>query len=152
VEIHGRRAKLATEIAQWRTKQIALMPALTPSLGNRVACEIEKEELYLPSDFEQGQRDTLGLTSFGEQEAILHEGMAYDALESVRVAEATHLLLREKQKRLGDGYTAFCRTGAACADTQRRRDKHINDYMLARTALMKLGAEADDFPAFTVRL
>jgi hypothetical protein len=143
------------QIAKWRIKQIALMPALTASLGNRVACEIENEPLYLPSDFEQGQRDTLGLTSFGKLEARLREGIAYDALEGVRVAAATQSFLREKTKRPGYGYVALKQSFRQSVDTQCRRDKHINDYMLAHTALMKLGActgEADDFPAFTMRL
>jgi hypothetical protein len=152
-EIESRRAKAVIRIAKWRTEQIALMPELAELLESRVACEIEKEVLYMPSDFTHEQRGSLGLTSFGQEEAKLREGMAYDALKSVQVVAKALVPLRERKKKHDHGQNQNTAALKQVVDTERRRDKHIKNYMAARTALMTLGAcsgEADDFPELTV--
>ncbi|KAJ6513753.1 hypothetical protein C8R47DRAFT_1286610 [Mycena vitilis] len=152
-EIENRRSKAVIRVAKWRSEQITLMPSLGDLLETRAACEIEKEQLYLPSDFNEQERPALGLASFAVEEAKLREGAAYDALKSVQVVAKALGALRERKKKHDHGQRQHTASLAQVQDTERRRDKHIRNYMVARAALQKLGActgEADDFPALTV--
>ncbi|KAJ7731905.1 hypothetical protein DFH07DRAFT_781074 [Mycena maculata] len=152
-DIKTRRTKAVERIVRWRVQQTALIPTISPLLLDRKPCEIEEETLYLPSDFECDQRGELGLSSWGQEEVKLHEAMAYDALKKVQlIVHALIGLDRNQGRKERDSQSVKTASMRQVDDTKRRRNKHMNYYMLARAALMKLGACTgldDNFPALT---
>ncbi|KAF8189627.1 hypothetical protein K438DRAFT_2019047 [Mycena galopus ATCC 62051] len=152
-EIENRRAKIVTRINKWRIEQTALMPLLADRLANRAACEVEKENLFLPSDFDAVDRAKFELTPFEATEAKLREGAAYDALKKVQVVAKNLVALTDRKKKNVSGQQQHTKALEQIQDAEARRDRHIKNYMRAREALMKLGwctGAMDDFPELTV--
>src|SRR5260221_4557988 len=78
------RNKLQQGLISWRQTQFIICPLLRPYIGAVDPMSPEKEQLLLPSYFDQHLRERLGLTSLAATEYKLREGQAYDALEDVR--------------------------------------------------------------------
>ncbi|KAJ6564358.1 hypothetical protein B0H19DRAFT_896196, partial [Mycena capillaripes] len=102
--------------------------------------EIEQEVLYLPSNFEEAKCIDLGLASFRVEEAKLWEGVAYDSLKSIQVVAKALVALRDRKKKNDHGQNKHTKSLGQIQDTERRRDKHIKSYTVARRVLLKLGA------------
>ncbi|KAJ7488488.1 hypothetical protein B0H11DRAFT_1912979 [Mycena galericulata] len=153
-EIDKRRTKARARIARWREAQIALMPAIAELLLERAACSVEDETLFLPSDFELAKRLELNLVGWAKEEAKLREALAYDSLKSVQVVTKALVAMGDRKRKHESGQNAHTKALGQLEDAERRRDKHIGEYMGARAALMRLQActgEHDDFPELTVK-
>ncbi|KAJ6596535.1 hypothetical protein B0H10DRAFT_2327130 [Mycena sp. CBHHK59/15] len=114
------------------------------------ACEVEEELLGLPSDFpDKGHRQKLNLDAFADIEAQLREGEAFDALYSMQVVAKALVAMKDQKRKQDSGVAKNTKSQSQIVDTERHRDRHIQKYMVARTALMALGTamgDAGDFP------
>lgn len=139
--LSSRRTKLVGRLTKWRATQASLLP-LVDVIG-RQDCPIEKEQLFLPSDFDLAKRQSLNLVSLGVNEARLREGQAFDALLKIRShVKAIRTMLHRKAKDVR-GVTAHTRSMACIKDAESRRDAQIAIYESARQALIRLDVMDD---------
>jgi hypothetical protein len=78
------RQKLRQELVTWRQSQFEFCPLLKPSIDAVDPTSPEREQLLLPSSFNQVLRKRFDLTSLAIIEYQLREGQAYDALDDLR--------------------------------------------------------------------
>ncbi|KAJ6529952.1 hypothetical protein DFH09DRAFT_1093763 [Mycena vulgaris] len=152
-DISKRRIKARDRIAAWRLAQMRLMPAITPRLVDRAACDVEDEVLFLPSDFTAWERREMGLGNLELQEGKLREAIAFEGLKGVQVVVPALVTLRDHKQKQFSGQVNSTASLSQIVDCERRRDKHIRTYMGPRKVLLALGictGAADDFPALTV--
>ncbi|KAJ6487372.1 hypothetical protein C8R47DRAFT_1207044 [Mycena vitilis] len=139
-EIDNRRLTIRALIADWRAKQTSLMPALGLAQIDRVACDVEKEILGLPSD--------LGLVASANidadvlrcaiQEADLREGMANDALAGLKHAARMCGVVARRVKQGLIGQNQCVRGQKEMTAARGTRDDYLKDYQAARGALSTL--------------
>ncbi|KAJ7449748.1 hypothetical protein B0H11DRAFT_1743513, partial [Mycena galericulata] len=153
-EIDEMREEIEKAIVQWRKEQKALKPWIEDRLNQEKACAVENELLGLPSDFDEEERQVLGIQAFVRQESDLREGAAFDSLAIVKLVAKAFRSMRDRKRKNDTGVYKNTMSQKQLNDTERRRDLHIADYMAARTALIKLderdGAVKDQFPPLTV--
>jgi hypothetical protein len=157
-DIKSRRAKLTLELAKWRKAQARIMAEAGDTIEPQ-SCELEREKLWLPSDFTESQRLSMGATmiALASEEGKLRQGEAYDLIRRLQSICKTLTALSDR-KRLNKGVSGQQQhtiAGEQVLDTQRRRDDHISSYNLVRAAMISLGTcDKDDtntpFPHLTV--
>ncbi|KAI0312439.1 hypothetical protein OF83DRAFT_1087012 [Amylostereum chailletii] len=119
-------------------------------------CEVEAETLWLPSDLTLRQRTRMGLTELAQQELMLREGEAFDALQGIKAAvRALNALWGQKAKD-SRGQAQNTRSMTLIHDAEGRRDGHMSRYSASSDAMITLGAvSADDkntpFPVLTLQ-
>jgi hypothetical protein len=118
---------------------MVLMPEAGDILIREKACEVEKEKLYLPSDFSPLEREVIGVTMLGCEEVKLREGEAFDALHATRSAVKAVIALKDRKRRDARGQAENTRSGRFIRDAEARRDRHMQTYAAARDAMCSLG-------------
>jgi len=78
------RQKLQQELVTWRQSQFECCPILKPLIDAVDPTSPEREQLLLPSSFNQVLRKQFDLTSLAIIEYQLRKGQAYDALDDLR--------------------------------------------------------------------
>ncbi|EDQ98448.1 uncharacterized protein LACBIDRAFT_335955 [Laccaria bicolor S238N-H82] len=104
----------------------------------------EDQDLGLPSDFDQGDRERLCLDSFAQIEKSLLEGLAHDALAAVREHikhKKAYLQLKDEVIR-NQGANTRAQGILKCA--QNLMLTHANRYNFIRERLLLLGLSAND--------
>ncbi|KAJ7615723.1 hypothetical protein DFH06DRAFT_1145763 [Mycena polygramma] len=139
-EIDNRRITTLALIADWRAKQAALIPALGLAQIDRVACDVEKEILGLPSDLGLVASANLDadLLRCAIQEADLREGMANDALAGLKHAARMCDVVARRVKQGLIGQDQCVRGQKEMTAARGTRDDYLKDYQVARGALSRL--------------
>ena len=138
------RNKLQQELISWRQVQFVTCALLKPYIGAVDPISPEREQLFLPSYFDQHQRERLGLTSLAGIEYQLREGQAYDALEDVR--EKIKIFNANLDFKKANIYGQRANTRAQQFLSQLAADKvsGAEKYRVARRALIRLGLSESD--------
>jgi hypothetical protein len=157
-DIDALRSRYEKLLKGFREVQLSLFPHLGILIqgmaANDVAQEaIEDQTLYIPSDFDLGNRTSLHLKDAGDLEWNLWEGALYDVLSQLR----THIryvssLVTEKNAN-ASGQSGKTRAGTKIQDAQFLRDLDMALYSAGRERMLKLGLSADDprFPPMTIQ-
>ena len=147
---------LAKERSQlWRKieKLRAMQKDITPQVESRVIDQHmkmkqkdlpEQEVLFLPSDFSESDRLSLGLVDMGENQRKLAEGAANDAI--LRVQKLAKVLSNTRAAKKTEGSGQAYQTRATVTETEVvfKLDLAIKDYNDLRQLLMKLGLSDSD--------
>jgi len=142
--IRRARNKLQRELISWRQIQFISCPLLKPYIGVVDPISPEKEELMLPSHFDQHTRKSLGLTSSAAIEYQLREGQAYDALEGVREKIKIFNANLDFKKANVFGQRANTRAQAFLSQLSADKISGAEKYRVARRALIRLGLSESD--------
>jgi hypothetical protein len=145
-EVKTRREKLSSRVTAWRAVQRVLMPGAGNAVIQQPPCELEDEVLYLPSDFSPSEREAIGVSLLGTEEAKLREGEAFDALRAVQVAVKSITALRDRKRKNARGQGENTRAGAYIRDAEARRDLHMKTYKTARNAMISLAVVREGDP------
>jgi hypothetical protein len=140
---------------KWRDDQRLLMPKAGDAVARQRSCEVEHEKLFLPSDFEHEEQQTVEAIALGIEEAKLREGEAYDALRAIQSAVKTLTAIQDRKRKNARGQAENTKSGSYIRDAQSRRDHHMETYASARLALILLGVvDSNDpespFPPLTI--
>jgi hypothetical protein len=138
------RKKLQRELISWRRIQFASCPRLKQYIGAVDPISPEKEELMLPSYFDQHMHESLGLTSLAAIEYQLREGQAYDALEDVREKIKIFNANLDFKKANVFGQRANTRAQAFLSQLSADKVSGAEKYRVARRALIRLGLSESD--------
>ena len=138
------RNKLQQELISWRQTQFVICPLLKLYVGAVDLISPEKEQLLLPSYFDQHVRERLGLTSLAGIEYQLREGQAYDALDDVR--EKIKIFNANLDFKKANVFGQRTNTRAQNFLSQLAADKvsGAEKYRVARRALIRLGLSESD--------
>jgi hypothetical protein len=107
----------------------------------------ENLALVMPSTLSAEHCLHLGLGILMEQEIKLREGQANDALEQLRTALAVKSLLYRTTIRHRPSNKTSTRSWSAINRADAKIRKHLKTYNLARTALLNMDANVDEFKA-----
>jgi len=138
------RTKIQQELISWRQIQFVSCPLLKPYIGVVDPISPEKEDLMLPSYFDQHIRERLGLTLLVPIEYQLREGQAYDALEDVR--EKIKIFNTNLDFKKANVFGQRANTRAQVFLSQLAADKvsGAEKYRVVRRALIRLGLSESD--------
>ena len=114
--------------------------------------EVEREILYLPSDFPSAAQVTLGLTSVGEYQRRLLEGACCDAIQRIRMMVKLHSALQQDKKKKARGQYMNTQSMKRLQKAIDAKLVAIEDYNALRRAMIALGLSDDDpmFPLLSV--
>jgi hypothetical protein len=115
------------------------MPKAGDAVIRQAPCEVEREKLWLPSDFPFSEREALDLAILGGEETKLREGEAFDALLLIRTAVKTVVALRDRKTKNARGQAENTRSGILIKNAEGQRDLHMQTYNFARSAMITLG-------------
>jgi hypothetical protein len=127
-------------MVKWREVQGLIMPEAADRLAVAQSCDIEKEKLWLPSDFSDPDRVALGLAmvALGEEEGKLRKGEAYDFIRVLQTVCKTLSALKDRKRVDEAGQHNHTIAGDQVLDTRDRRGYFIESYNAVRTALISL--------------
>ncbi|KAF8913329.1 hypothetical protein CPB85DRAFT_1219841 [Mucidula mucida] len=149
------RAALLGDLRQWRKTQLQIMPTLERlALESRLESAevfVEREILYLPSDFNSTDRVKLGLQRLADLELRLREGEANDAVLALCDTIAHKMVLREVKKSNARGVTQNTRATKFIRGVEFKRAGHAAQYRKAREAVLELQnvKESANYPVLT---
>ncbi|KJA14195.1 hypothetical protein HYPSUDRAFT_150698 [Hypholoma sublateritium FD-334 SS-4] len=148
-ELAKERAQLSCKIQKLRVIQKDTTPQVEPYVFDQhVRTKLqdlpEHEVLYLPSDFLENDRISLGLVEMGEDQRKLAEGAANDAI--LRVQKLAKVLSNSRLAKKADGSGQAYQTRATATETEIvfKLDLAIKDYNDLRRLLMKFGLPDND--------
>lgn len=112
---------------------------------------VEREILYLPSDFNSTDRVKLGLQRLADLELRLREGEANDAVLALCDTIAHKMVLREVKKSNARGVTQNTRATKFIRGVEFKRAGHAAQYRKAREAVLELQnvKESANYPVLT---
>ncbi|KAH6905704.1 hypothetical protein BKA70DRAFT_1430575 [Coprinopsis sp. MPI-PUGE-AT-0042] len=146
-EIDSLRSRLTTSLASLRELQMQLFPSLSNSILEWSSLEtdqVEDQMLGMPSDFEDPQRNELGLDDSADIERRLLEGAAFDTISRIRTSvQFVSALTGAKMTNL-TGQNSLTRAASRVYDAQNLRDAEILFYNSIRGQLLRLGLPDDD--------
>ena len=119
------------------------MPSATDLVTEVRISDPEHETLYLPSDIALDKHAEYGLSRLAVEELLLHEGEAYDALDSVRHAVKYATCLRADKHKHAKGQIMNLRAGDLVRDAENKQAKCVAKYQHARLAMIGLGRSAE---------
>ncbi|KAK7013602.1 hypothetical protein R3P38DRAFT_3322533 [Favolaschia claudopus] len=129
-EAENLTTKLRTQISEFRKAQTEIMPktaervraqALTPP-------SLEVECLYLPSDFDDKDRKTLGLAELAVEEAKWREGEAYDILRALQNVVKAVSALRNRKRKNERQQKQNTRAVEYITETLKKQTHHMDSY------------------------
>ena len=88
-EIQRAWRHLQADIKKWQSHQQEVMPLVTDLVADLEDVQPDNKTLYLTSYIPLDQHIAYGLCQLAAEELQLHEGEAYDALESIQHKHAT---------------------------------------------------------------
>ncbi|KAJ8083263.1 hypothetical protein PM082_009135 [Marasmius tenuissimus] len=102
-DIKERWERVKARLKSLQNLQGEVMPTTEADVVVQPACEIEKEEIFVPSSYTEAQRKEKGLEALAEIERTLQEGELYDAIEEVRQAAKNQLIVRDQKAKNDHG-------------------------------------------------
>jgi hypothetical protein len=133
------RNKIHRELISWRQTQFVVCPLLKSYIGAVDPNFPEKENLMLPSSFDQHLHEGLGLTLLAAIEYQLREGQAYDALEDVCEKIKNFNANLDFKKANVFGQRANTRAQQFLSRLAGDKVSGAEKYRIARRALIRLG-------------
>jgi hypothetical protein len=103
----------------------------------------EHETLHLPFDIALDKHAEYGLSHFAVEELQLHEGEAYDALDSVQHAVKYVTCLCADKCKHAKGQMMNLHAGDLVRDAENKQAKCVVKYQHARLAMISLGRSAE---------
>jgi hypothetical protein len=144
-EIGSRRAKLQLRITHWRAEQKLIMPNVANHILEADPCDVELENLFLPSCLDTHARLQAEVTDLGIEEGKLREGAVFDALHMTQTAVKTISTLQGNKAKNSRGQAQNTRSVKTIGDVEACRNLHIDSYNAHRMAMISLGIiNADD--------
>jgi hypothetical protein len=137
-DICARRGKLQARINKWRTSQKRIMPKVADRVLGEAPCNIEVEELFLPSCMDSADRLEVGAVELGHEEGKLREGAAFDALRATQTAVKALKNLQDHKVKNSRGQAQSTRSVNQIADTEAIRNIRIGAYNNHRRAMISL--------------
>jgi hypothetical protein len=112
----------------------------------------EKEILYIPSSFEEGERISLDLIILGEYERRMLEGAACDVIQNLRTISKTLDAMIAGKKKHAYGQARHTKATSQVEDAKSWQQEAIDDYSSIRDSLITLGMTENDprFPPLSV--
>lgn len=107
----------------------------------------EDQPLYLPSDYNEGDRTVKGLTSLGALEYKMLQGAAFDSLGKLRTLVRLLSGMRTEGKKNDYGQARHTRSKTQMIDALVKFETCMGFYNKIRDALISLGLPNDD-PTF----
>jgi hypothetical protein len=158
VEIEKRRERLQERIDTWRRIQKILVPQIgdlvaQQAISGKTAGLPEKEALYVPSDFGEGDRIRYGLVALGENQRHLLQGTACDYVAKIKTVSKTVDSGKADKKLQEYAQRGHTRAGDQIHGIEELRQRCINDYSATRDAMIALGMSPDDssYPPLTLK-
>lgn len=153
-EIEGESAKLRKRLDAWRTTQLTIASHVSShvTLQESQGLSISQERLFLPSDFDSDQRQSLGLSKLAKLESDLREGVAFDCIKSIQqCVKAIDALLADKRMH-SRGQDQNTRATTQIMRATSKRATWINQYNRNREAMVALGLPSDarSFPSLSL--
>ena len=115
------------------------MPKAGDAVIRQPPCDVECENLYLPSDFRSSERDLLEVAALGVIEIKLGEGEAFDSLLLLQTAVKTIVALWDQKNRNAHGQGENTRSATLIRNAEAHRDLHMQTYSFARSSMIRLG-------------
>jgi hypothetical protein len=129
------------------------MPQVGDSIAALPPSDPHEERLYVPSDFNETQRDQLKIVHLVDVEMKLREGEAQDALCDLRMTVRNINTLTFQKQTEVRGQEMNLRSNAVINKFKTKRHLLVLKYNAARTAMIALGCldtgEGDDYPPLT---
>ena len=132
------------QIEKWRQLQAVYMPGAldsgTPDQGSVPRVKAESVKLWLPSQLDPEDRDSICLGSIVNSEKELRFAQLEDSLDNLRqVRRIRHgLVIFHKVQLAGEGQKTQTKSRAVMQTIQDRIDKYVRRYRVARDALLCL--------------
>ena len=104
------------------------MPKVADHILCEKTCNVEDEELFLPSGLDADTRLKVEAMELGVEEGKLREGAAFDALRATQIAVKTLKTLRDQKAKNARGQAQNTRSGRFIADVEACRNLHIKAY------------------------
>jgi hypothetical protein len=149
-EILNEENQLRLNIAKWRKIQVQLMPQLGDSVAALPPSDVHEEQLCIPSDFSESQRDQFKLSHLVDVEMKLREGEAQDALRDLRMTVRNINTLTFQKQTEVRGQEANLRSNDAINKFKAKCHLLVLKYNAARNAMIALGCsdtdDSSDFP------
>ncbi|KAE9384315.1 hypothetical protein BT96DRAFT_1008199 [Gymnopus androsaceus JB14] len=150
-DIRSRRNELTKHIEDFRILQAIVMPRVDKLVSALSSTEVEKEKLYLPSDIQASDHESLQLTMLAQMEQKVRLGELYDSMKSVQKAAKAYSVTHIKKREDERGTNAGLRSTLALKKIEVERDCCVADYNRARTALINLKfSGAHDIPPMSI--
>lgn len=149
-EITIRTTKLRKQLSDFRQDQKHFMP----KIGDKVAAQttaappVQLEQLYLPSEFTEKERQEFDLVQLGLEEARWREGQAFDILRALQNIVKAMRVLRGHKIKQDRQQKQNSRAGDHIAEAAKRRDHHMEAFNVAHAAIVAL-VGSSQFPALT---
>ena len=157
-EIEKRRERLQKQIDAWHGIQKMIVPQIGDLVAEQVisgkaASHPEKEVLYAPSDFSEGDRIRYGLVMLGENQRRLLQGMACDYVSKIKTMSKTIDSGKANKKLQEYGQRCHTCAGDEINDFEKLRQHCIDDYSATRNSMIALGMSPDDvcYPPLTLK-
>jgi hypothetical protein len=100
--------------------------------------QIESERLWLPSDWTEDERITLGLSGLADCERELREAEVHEYLNAARSSVKVISAMSNQKKIHARGQAQNTRALSSIKEEEKRRDQAVIDYNSAREALLRL--------------
>jgi hypothetical protein len=139
-----KRGALLHQIEKWRGLQAVYMPGVLETtaadLESSKKAKAESITLWLPSELDAKDRDTVCLSGVTNCEKELRFAQLEDTLNDLRRARRTRrgLITFHKVQLAGQGQRTQTKSQAAMRTVQDRIDKCVRRYRIARSALLRL--------------
>jgi hypothetical protein len=158
VEIEKRRERLRKRIDTWRSIQKTLVPQIgdlvaQQAISGKTAGLPEKEALYVPSDFGEGDRIRYDLVTLGENQRRLLQGTACDYVAKIKTVSKTIDSGKADKKLQEYAQRGHTRAGEQIRNIEKIRQRCIDDYSATRDAMIALGMSPEDpsYPPLTLK-
>ncbi|KAJ3521313.1 hypothetical protein NMY22_g12366 [Coprinellus aureogranulatus] len=145
------RKRLNKDLAHLRDLQSEVTPQVAEEIedipSNLANDTPEDQPLYLPSDYNDADRTTKGLTKLGALEYDILQGAAYDTLAKLRAIVRLLSSMRTEGKKHDYGQERHTRTKSQLIDATVKFETCMGFYNTIRRSLISLGLPDDD-PTF----
>ena len=146
--------KLEGEIANWRKRQVKLLPAMKDFIDDAALSADPKDAvLFLPSDLDEQKRKEYGLEEIASCERTLREGEATDAIIALQQASRRAFRLGKENKHMKKRETNATRRSTIVNNAKQIQKFWMDEYCIIREKLLALGMASDDprFRELTVK-
>ena len=145
-------------IDAWRGIQKMIVPQIgdlvaEQAILGKAAGRPEKEVLYVPSDFSEGDWIRYGLVALGENQRRLLQGTACDYVSKIKTVSKTIDSGKADKKLQEYGQRRHTRAGDEINDFEKLRQRCIDDYSATRNSMIALVMSPDDvcYPPLTLK-
>jgi hypothetical protein len=155
-DIMDHRRELSRRLEKFRAHQTQYMDMLGTLAFAQQSCNVEKERLFLPSEFSTEERERLSLQTMAEEEKVLRVSQACELIVQLRSMVKHLSVLRDQKVKHVRGQKNNTRAHTRIAKSEFIRDHLLESYSASRTSLNYLGyfdspAALQQFPELTLQ-